>query len=122
VSPRTSKEPGLGRSGSIARDGKAAREGGASGRSGPARKAKEAQKRKRQARRAGTRQPSMRVRFGRRSLISFGAGGVSIVVGYLTLASGSITLAPVLLVAGYCVFFPMGILMSERPAARRGGE
>ncbi|GAB4324067.1 MAG: hypothetical protein Kow0074_16720 [Candidatus Zixiibacteriota bacterium] len=33
-----------------------------------------------------------------------------IVVGYLALAQGSITLAPILLVLGYCVIIPVAIL------------
>jgi hypothetical protein len=52
----------------------------------------------------------------------FAAGIISIAVGYVLLAAGSITLAPILLVAGYCVFFPMGILMGGGATARGGGE
>jgi hypothetical protein len=52
----------------------------------------------------------------------FAAGGVSIAIGYVVLAAGSITLAPLLLVAGYCVFFPMGILLRSGAEARGGGE
>jgi hypothetical protein len=40
-----------------------------------------------------------------------GAGLVTIIVGYILLSSGSITLAPLLLVAGYCVIIPVGILI-----------
>jgi len=35
----------------------------------------------------------------------------NIVVGFITLASGSITLAPILLVLGYCVLIPVGLLV-----------
>jgi len=63
-----------------------------------------------------------RVRFGRRSFSLFGLGCASIAAGYALLGRGSITAAPVLLVAGYCVFFPMGILLSERLKGRDGGE
>jgi len=34
--------------------------------------------------------------------------------GYLTLSRGSITLAPVLLVLGYCVFIPASLLFRGR--------
>jgi hypothetical protein len=88
-----------------------------------ARRVKEGQKVRRPARRArpAEKGPS-RIRFGRRSLLLFAAGGVSIAIGYVFLAAGSITLAPILLVAGYCVFFPMGILMKGGAEARGGGE
>lgn len=87
-----------------------------------ARRAKEGQKGRRPARRARVEKEPPRIRFGRRSLLLFAAGGVSIAIGYVFLAAGSITLAPVLLVAGYCVFFPMGILMRGGAEARKGGE
>jgi len=74
------------------------------------------------ARKAVPEKGAPRIRFGRRSQLLFGVGGLSIAVGYFLLASGSITLAPVLLVAGYCVFFPMGILLKEPRDARKGGE
>jgi hypothetical protein len=32
-------------------------------------------------------------------------------VGYVLLAKGSTTLAPVLLVLGYCVLFPLGLAL-----------
>ena len=38
------------------------------------------------------------------------AGFVSIVVGYVFLAYNSISLAPVLLVLGYCVLVPLALL------------
>ena len=38
-------------------------------------------------------------------------GLATILIGYVLLSSGSITLAPLLLVAGYCVIIPIGILI-----------
>ena len=35
----------------------------------------------------------------------------SLVAGYVLLASGSTTLAPILLVLGYCVLFPLGLAL-----------
>ena len=35
------------------------------------------------------------------------AGAVAIVVGFLALAGGSLTLGPLLLVAGYCLALPI---------------
>lgn len=39
-----------------------------------------------------------------------GAGAVAIVIGYWLLAGGSTALAPLLLVLGYCVLLPIGIV------------
>lgn len=50
------------------------------------------------------------VSFSRVNAAWLGAGAVAVVVGYVLLARGSTTLAPVLLVAGYCVLFPIGII------------
>lgn len=43
-----------------------------------------------------------------------GIGLLVIIVGYIALARGSITLAPILLVAGYCVLIPIAILLGEK--------
>jgi len=40
----------------------------------------------------------------------FGAGMVSITLGYVLLAVGDISFAPVLLVGGYCVLIPLSLL------------
>jgi hypothetical protein len=53
----------------------------------------------------------MDVKFSRRNMLFFGLGIVSGVIGFILLASGSIVLAPILLVLGYLVFFPLGILL-----------
>jgi len=50
--------------------------------------------------------------FGSRNYTWFGIGILVIVIGYILLAMGSITLAPILLVAGYCVIIPMAIIIS----------
>ena len=43
-----------------------------------------------------------------------GLGFAALIVGYLALSKGSTTLAPVLLVAGYCVFIPASLLVRRR--------
>ena len=48
--------------------------------------------------------------FGRKNQILFGAGFLVILVGYYFLSKNSITLAPLLLVLGYCVLIPMSIM------------
>lgn len=51
------------------------------------------------------------VRFGPKNYILGAAGLLFIVFGFITLSMGSITLAPVLLVLGYCVVVPVAILI-----------
>jgi hypothetical protein len=48
----------------------------------------------------------------------FAIGIFVIVIGYITLGYGSITLAPILLVLGYCVIIPIAIIINggrEKP-------
>ncbi len=48
---------------------------------------------------------------GPRNLALLAAGAISLLAGYLLLASGSTSLAAVLLVLGYCVLLPLGIAL-----------
>lgn len=52
--------------------------------------------------------------FGIRNIVALAAAAVSIVVGYLLLDRGSISAAPLLLVLGYVVLIPAGLLMGLR--------
>jgi len=52
--------------------------------------------------------------FGKTNLIVFIAGLVAIILGFITLASGSETLSPILLVLGYCVAIPVAILWKDK--------
>ena len=45
-----------------------------------------------------------------RSLIWWGAAAITLLAGYADLARGGETLAPLLLVAGYCVLVPLAII------------
>ncbi len=62
--------------------------------------------------------------YSRRNWAFLGAGLCTILIGYLCLSQPpvdgflSLTLAPVLLVIGYCVLIPLGLLLggSEKPA------
>jgi hypothetical protein len=47
-----------------------------------------------------------------RALIWWGATVVTLLAGYADLARGGETIAPLLLVAGYCVLVPLAILKS----------
>lgn len=50
-----------------------------------------------------------RLRFGPKNYLLLGAALLSLALGYWLLSKGSTTLAPVLLVLGYCVLFPVGL-------------
>jgi hypothetical protein len=60
-----------------------------------------------------------RLRFGLRNYVLLAAAVASIAVGYWLLAGGSTGAAPILLVLGYCVLFPLGLALSP-PAAGTG--
>ena len=53
--------------------------------------------------------------FGKRNYMFFGAAMLSIIVGYIALGQGSITLAPILLVLGYCVLVPVSLIIKVYP-------
>jgi hypothetical protein len=53
--------------------------------------------------------PHSRLHFGKKNFIFLAAAVVSLAVGYWLLSRGSTTAAPILLVLGYCVFFPVGL-------------
>src|SRR5213076_2270543 len=54
-----------------------------------------------------------RLHFGPRNWVFLAAAVVSLAAGYWLLARGSTTAAPVLLVLGYCVFFPVGLALRD---------
>ncbi len=47
---------------------------------------------------------------GRRNWILLGCGTLAVLAGFSFLAAGDITVAPVLLLAGYLVLIPMGLI------------
>ncbi|MFH1372805.1 MAG: hypothetical protein ABII79_03310 [bacterium] len=53
--------------------------------------------------------------YGKKNYLVFAAALVVIILGYVTLGQGSITLAPILLVLGYCVLVPIALLIKGRP-------
>jgi len=54
--------------------------------------------------------------FGKNNYIFLGIGLLLVIVGFIFLATGDITIAPILLVLGYCVAIPIGILLPARKA------
>jgi hypothetical protein len=65
--------------------------------------------------------PKFQVPFTKKNYMAFLAGFVVLGIGYLCLAQPpvngflSLTLAPILLVLGYCVIFPYAILARDKP-------
>ncbi len=55
--------------------------------------------------------PKGALRFAARNWILLALGLVAIVAGYALLAQGSTVLAPLLLVLGYVVLLPLGIIL-----------
>ena len=51
------------------------------------------------------------VKFTSKNFLFFGIGLILVVIGFILLAAGDIVAAPLLLVIGYLVFFPLGILL-----------
>ncbi len=60
-----------------------------------------------------SRQNSARLQLGTKNYALLGAAVLALVLGYTLLARGSVQLAPVLLVLGYCVLFPLGLLLNN---------
>ncbi len=52
-----------------------------------------------------------RLHFGPKNWLCLSAAGVALAAGYWLLQQGSTTAAPILLVLGYCVFFPVGLAL-----------
>ncbi len=53
--------------------------------------------------------------FGRNNWLLMGAGVLAALIGYVLLARGDISLAPALIVVGYCALIPLGIVWRDRP-------
>jgi hypothetical protein len=51
------------------------------------------------------------LRFSPRNLALLAAGLVSIILGYVLMSGGDIVVAPLLLVLGYAVLIPLGIIL-----------
>ena len=60
---------------------------------------------------SSTSAPQPSLRFSRVNAILGAAGLLALVLGYLLLADGSITAAPLLLVLGYVVLVPLALIL-----------
>ncbi|MBU0691326.1 hypothetical protein KKH18_05865 [bacterium] len=67
--------------------------------------------------------PRFQVPFTRKNYLILGSGLLILIIGYLCLAQGphdgflSLTLAPILLVLGFCVVIPYGIMARDKSVA-----
>ena len=52
--------------------------------------------------------------FTRNNYVILGIGILFIVIGFIFLGFGDITVSPILLVLGYCVVIPLGILFPKK--------
>jgi hypothetical protein len=59
--------------------------------------------------------------FARSNYLFMLAGVAAAVIGFVLLGMGDISLAPILLVVGYCVLIPIGIVRRPRAAKIQGG-
>lgn len=53
--------------------------------------------------------------YGKKNYIIFAIALIVILVGFWSLAKGSITLAPILLAVGYCVLLPIALIIKGKP-------
>ncbi len=51
--------------------------------------------------------------FNKKNYLILGVGLLIIVMGFIFLAMGDITISPIFLVLGYCVVIPLGILLPK---------
>lgn len=71
----------------------------------------DAKKGARSASRTGGQPTKRSLRFGPVNYVVLAAGALTIVLGYVLLDGGSVTAAPFLLVLGYAVLLPVGLLL-----------
>ena len=60
-------------------------------------------------------QEDVRAPFSLVNYILFGSGLLDIIIGWLLLRGGHITIAPVMLILGYCVIIPLAIILRTGP-------
>jgi uncharacterized membrane protein HdeD (DUF308 family) len=69
----------------------------------------------------GARQRDDKV-FGRNNWLILAVAVAVIILGFVALAYGSMTIAPIMLVLGYCVLLPLGIMVGkDKKSESEGG-
>lgn len=65
------------------------------------------------------REDIIKAPFTKENYIIMGIGLLFIIVGYIFLGIGDITISPILLTLGYCVFFPIGIIYKRKKRKKK---
>ncbi|GAH61587.1 hypothetical protein KAT67_03560 [candidate division WOR-3 bacterium] len=73
--------------------------------------AKKKEKKKKKEQKEQKQELLLDIKFSKKNTMFFGIGLILVIIGFILLAAGDITLAPIVLVVGYLVFFPLGILL-----------
>ncbi len=73
--------------------------------------AKKKEKKKKKEQKKQKQELLLDIKFSKKNTMFFGIGLILVIIGFILLAAGDITLAPIVLVVGYLVFFPLGILL-----------
>lgn len=73
--------------------------------------AKKKEKKKKKEQKEQKQELLLDTKFSKKNTMFFGIGLILVIIGFILLATGDITLAPIVLVVGYLVFFPLGILL-----------
>lgn len=60
--------------------------------------------------------------YGKKNYVVFALAIIVIVIGFITLGQGSMTLSPILLVLGYCVLIPIALMIKDEPAKEETGK
>ncbi len=67
-------------------------------------------------------EPEAKWPYGKKNYIIFAAALIVIILGFITLGQGSMTLAPILLVVGYCILIPVALIMKDKPEDNEPAE
>ncbi|MDH4157663.1 MAG: DUF3098 domain-containing protein [candidate division Zixibacteria bacterium] len=67
-------------------------------------------------------EPEMKWPFGRKNYILFAVAMVVIIIGFYALGQGSITLAPILLILGYCVLIPISLIVRDKSVQKEAPQ
>ena len=73
--------------------------------------AKKKEKKKKKEQKEQKQELLLDTKFSKKNTMFFGIGLILVIIGFILLAAGDITIAPIVLVVGYLVFFPLGILL-----------
>lgn len=71
---------------------------------------------------SNTQQDEIKWPYGKKNYVVFAFAMITIIIGFISLSRGSITLAPILLVIGYCVLLPIALIIKGRPEKEESAQ